>query len=81
MAFTVGKIVLSPALVTTTLSASATRRPERFGGPYEDNRAPAAALFGSQSALSPDAVANRVVYAIRHGEFFIFSPTPSPALG
>lgn len=69
----IGVSVLCPALVMTTLGASATRRPERFGGPYQDDRTPAATLLGNDTALSPDKVGDRLVHAIRHGEFFIFT--------
>ena len=70
----VGVSVLCPALVTTTLAASSTRRPARFGGPYDEpGRAAAAALLGGDSALPPEAVGERVVHAIHHREFFIFT--------
>jgi hypothetical protein len=45
----------------------------RSGGPYQDDRTSAAALLGSDKALSPDRVGDRVVHAIRNSEFFIFT--------
>jgi NAD(P)-dependent dehydrogenase (short-subunit alcohol dehydrogenase family) len=69
----VGVSVLCPALVTTTLNASSRRRPERFGGPFEENRVDVASLVTEQTAWTPDEVGARVVHAIRHGEFFIFT--------
>ena len=74
----IGVSVLCPALVRTTLAAAGTRRPERFGGPYDTSGAPgAAALLDAATMQSPDAVGERVVAAIRGREFFIFThPEP-----
>lgn len=68
----IGVSVLCPAAVNTEIYASATHRPERFGGPYEappDN--PVKSLLAE--GLAPDAVGRRVLRAIRDGEFFIFT--------
>jgi NAD(P)-dependent dehydrogenase (short-subunit alcohol dehydrogenase family) len=69
----IGVSVLCPALVTTTINRSASRRPERFGGAFREDRVDIAALVTDQDAWSPDAVGDRVVHAIRNGEFFIFT--------
>jgi NAD(P)-dependent dehydrogenase (short-subunit alcohol dehydrogenase family) len=69
----IGVSVLCPALVTTTINESSRRRPERFGGPFAENRVDVAALVTDQSAWTPDEVGERVVHAIRNGEFFIFT--------
>ncbi|HXP72944.1 MAG TPA: SDR family NAD(P)-dependent oxidoreductase [Stellaceae bacterium] len=69
----VGVSVLCPALVTTTINASSRRRPERFGGPFTEDRVDVAALVSDQIAWSPDAVGDRVVHAVRNSEFFIFT--------
>lgn len=70
----IGVSVLCPALVRTTLAAAASRRPERFGGPYDSGGAPGAAeLLDGATAQSPDQIGERVVAAIRGREFFIFT--------
>ncbi len=70
----IGVSVLCPALVTTTINNSSNRRPDRFGGPFIENRVDIAALVaGEQAAWTPDEVGDRVVHAIRNGEFFIFT--------
>ncbi|HUB96078.1 MAG TPA: SDR family NAD(P)-dependent oxidoreductase [Stellaceae bacterium] len=69
----IGVSVLCPALVTTTINASSRRRPERFGGPFAENRVDVAALVSDQVAWTPDEVGHRVVHAIRNSEFFIFT--------
>jgi NAD(P)-dependent dehydrogenase (short-subunit alcohol dehydrogenase family) len=71
----VGVSVLCPALVRTTLQESAGRRPERFGGPYDK------VVHGHElemptmqpTELLPDEVGDRVLAAIRNGEFYIFT--------
>lgn len=71
----IGVSVLCPALVRTTLQKSAQRRPERFGGPY------ARVVPGHEldmptmqpRELQPDEVGERVLAAIRNGDFFIFT--------
>jgi NAD(P)-dependent dehydrogenase (short-subunit alcohol dehydrogenase family) len=69
----IGVSVLCPALVTTTINASSRRRPDRFGGPFVEDRVDVAALVSDQIAWSPDEVGTRVVHAIRKSEFFIFT--------
>jgi NAD(P)-dependent dehydrogenase (short-subunit alcohol dehydrogenase family) len=69
----IGVSVLCPALVTTTINASSKRRPERFGGPFAEDRVDVAALVSDQIAWTPDEVGDRVVHAIRTSEFFIFT--------
>jgi NAD(P)-dependent dehydrogenase (short-subunit alcohol dehydrogenase family) len=70
----IGVSVLCPALVTTTMNASSRRRPERFGGPFTEDRVDVAALVSDQQvAWTPDEVGDRVVHAMRNAEFFIFT--------
>jgi len=68
----IGASVLCPALVNTTLHASSQRRPARLGGPYERPGAEIARAWQS-AGLSPDDVGRRVLDAIAHSEFFIFT--------
>jgi NAD(P)-dependent dehydrogenase (short-subunit alcohol dehydrogenase family) len=68
----IGASVLCPALVSTTLHASAQRRPARFGGPYERPGADVARARLS-AGLSPDDVGMRVLNAVAASEFFIFT--------
>jgi NAD(P)-dependent dehydrogenase (short-subunit alcohol dehydrogenase family) len=67
-----GVSVLCPALVATTLFASAARRPARLGGPSERPGAEVAKAWQS-AGLAPDEVGKRVLDAIASGEFFIFT--------
>src|SRR5690348_888173 len=67
-----GVSVLCPALVSTTLYASAARRPERLGGPFERPGADTAKAWMA-AGLAPDEVGKRVLDAIARGEFFIFT--------
>jgi len=69
----VGVSVLCPALVTTTINRSSRRRPERFGGAFDEDRVDISNLVTDQDAWSPDRVGDRVVHAIRKREFFIFT--------
>jgi NAD(P)-dependent dehydrogenase (short-subunit alcohol dehydrogenase family) len=68
----IGVSVLCPALVNTTLHASSQRRPARLGGPYERPGANFAKPWQA-SGLSPDDVGRRVLDAVAHSEFFIFT--------
>jgi NAD(P)-dependent dehydrogenase (short-subunit alcohol dehydrogenase family) len=68
----IGVSVLCPALVATTLYASATRRPVRLGGPFERPRADIAKAWQS-AGLAPDEVGKRVLDAVAKAEFFIFT--------
>jgi len=68
-----GVSVLCPALVASTIYASAQRRPERLGGPLAqlETEAASAALFAT--GLPPDDVGRRVLDAVAANEFFIFT--------
>lgn len=68
----IGVSVLCPALVATTLYDAGARRPERFGGAYvrPDTQQ---ARMRMAAGMSPDAVGARVLHAIRHDEFFVFT--------
>jgi NAD(P)-dependent dehydrogenase (short-subunit alcohol dehydrogenase family) len=68
----IGVSVLCPAQVDTTLYDSGKRRPERFGGSYTRSDLSEARNRAS-TGLSPDAAGERVLHAIRHDEFFIFT--------
>jgi NAD(P)-dependent dehydrogenase (short-subunit alcohol dehydrogenase family) len=68
----IGASVLCPALVNTTLHASSQRRPARLGGPYERPGAEIAKAWQS-AGLAPDDVGRRVLDAVAHSEFFIFT--------
>src|SRR3984957_14821025 len=68
----IGASVLCPALVNTTLHASSQRRPARLGGPYE-RPAAAEAKVRHSAGLAPDDVGRRVLDAVAHSEFFIFT--------
>jgi NAD(P)-dependent dehydrogenase (short-subunit alcohol dehydrogenase family) len=67
-----GVSVLCPALVATTLYASAARRPERLGGPFERPGADIGKAWQA-AGLAPDDVGKRVLDAVTKGEFFIFT--------
>jgi NAD(P)-dependent dehydrogenase (short-subunit alcohol dehydrogenase family) len=67
-----GASVLCPALVATTLYASAARRPVRLGGPFERPGADVAKAWQA-SGLAPDEVGKRVLDAVARREFFIFT--------
>jgi len=67
-----GVSVLCPALVSSTLYASAARRPERLGGPFERPGADIAKAWMA-AGLAPDDVGKRVLDAVTRGEFFIFT--------
>jgi NAD(P)-dependent dehydrogenase (short-subunit alcohol dehydrogenase family) len=67
-----GVSVLCPALVASTLYASAARRPARLGGPFERPGGDIATAWQS-AGLPPDEVGKRVLDAVTLGEFFIFT--------
>ena len=67
-----GVSVLCPALVATTLYASAARRPERLGGPFDRPGADVGKAWMA-AGLAPDEVGKRVLDAVTGGEFFIFT--------
>jgi NAD(P)-dependent dehydrogenase (short-subunit alcohol dehydrogenase family) len=67
----VGVSVFCPALVASTLGQSSRRRPARFGGAYESP--PSLRRYMPTAAITPDAAGARVLHAIQHDEFFVFS--------
>ena len=67
-----GVSVLCPALVATTLYASAARRPERLGGPFDRPGADVGKAWMA-AGLAPDEVGKRVLDAVAGREFFIFT--------
>jgi NAD(P)-dependent dehydrogenase (short-subunit alcohol dehydrogenase family) len=67
----IGVSVFCPALVATTLGQSSRRRPAQFGGGYEPPPAPRRQM--PTDAITPDAAGARVLHAIRHDEFFVFT--------
>ena len=67
----IGVSVFCPALVATTLGRSARRRPARFGGAYEPP--PSSPRQMPTDAITPDAAGARVLHAIQHDEFFVFT--------
>lgn len=68
----IGVCVLAPAAVDTGIFHSGRARPERFGGaaarPQSEQFAPLL-----QQGLHPDLVGERVLHAIRNGEFIVFT--------
>ena len=68
----IGVSVLAPAAVKTRIYTSGENRPARFGGPYAE---PGNDAFQSEldEGLEPDVVGERVVRAIRHNEFYVFT--------
>ena len=67
----IGVSVFCPALVASTLGQSARRRPARFGGAYEPP--PSLRRHMPTGAITPDAAGARVLHAIEHDEFFVFT--------
>jgi NAD(P)-dependent dehydrogenase (short-subunit alcohol dehydrogenase family) len=70
----IGVSVLAPAAVNTQIYRSGANRPARFGGPFTPSghdRLQEELRHG----LDPDVVGERVVRAIRGGEFFVFTHT------
>jgi NAD(P)-dependent dehydrogenase (short-subunit alcohol dehydrogenase family) len=68
----VGISVLAPAAVATGIFRSARARPERLGS-GQDNPAQLALEDLIREGWNPERVGRRVVHAIRHGEFYIFT--------
>src|SRR5882672_3961248 len=68
----IGVSVLAPAAVKTRIYSSGENRPARFGGPYQE---PGNHPFRHEldAGLDPDVVGDRVVRAIRHNEFYVFT--------
>ena len=75
----IGVSVLCPGAVRTSIFGSAATRPERFGGAYSRPQQEALHSAFSSGALSPEAVGQRVLRAIRDGEFYIFTHTAERA--
>lgn len=75
----IGVSVLCPSYVRTRIGESGRNRPERYGPTQPlDPASPAAALIAElarniDAGLEPDAVAARVLAAIRHDELYIFT--------
>jgi NAD(P)-dependent dehydrogenase (short-subunit alcohol dehydrogenase family) len=67
----IGVSVFCPALVASTLGQSARRRPARFGGAYVPP--PSERRHMPTAAITPDAAGARVLHAIQHDEFFVFT--------
>jgi NAD(P)-dependent dehydrogenase (short-subunit alcohol dehydrogenase family) len=77
--FGIGVSVLCPDYVRTGIADSGRNRPQRYG-PVQtlDPASPAAAMVAEiarrlQAGLEPDAVAARVLEAIRNGELYVFT--------
>lgn len=72
----IGVSVLCPGAVRTAIFDSAATRPDRFGGAYSrpEQEALRSAMIGG-AGLEPEAVGQRVLQAIRDGEFYIFTHT------
>ena len=75
----VGVSVLCPGFVRTQIAASARNRPERYGAartPAPGSARAALAVHLAERAaagLDPDAVAARVLDAVRRGELYVFT--------
>jgi NAD(P)-dependent dehydrogenase (short-subunit alcohol dehydrogenase family) len=70
----IGVSVLCPGPVRTRIFEGAATRPDQFGGPYvrPEHERIGARLLGS-GALEPEQVGARVLHAIRHDEFYVFT--------
>jgi len=75
----IGVSVLCPSFVRTRIGESGRNRPERYGRPQPlDPASPAAAMVAEiarniDAGLEPDAVAARVLTAIRQDQLYIFT--------
>jgi len=76
----IGASVLCPGAVLTRMQQAGRNRPERLGGPFDGSKDPlAAARFAmlranaAASGLTPDAVAQLVLAAIRSNALYIFT--------
>jgi NAD(P)-dependent dehydrogenase (short-subunit alcohol dehydrogenase family) len=75
----IGVSVLCPSYVRTGIGASGRNRPQRYGAsPTLDPASPAAAMVAEialrlQAGLEPDAVAARVLDAVRNDEIYVFT--------
>lgn len=68
----IGVSVLCPGAVNTRITRSGRNRPDRFGGAYERGGTDGLQAALSQG-LSGEQVGERVLRAIRDGEFYIFT--------
>ncbi len=68
----VGVSILAPAAVKTGIFHSGRARPERMGGAFKRDASEQFAHL-LEEGLEPDVVGERVLRAIRHGEFYIFT--------
>lgn len=70
----IGVSVLCPGPVRTRIFAGAAARPEQFGGPYArpQHERMATRMLGT-GALDPAQVGARVLHAIEHDEFYVFT--------
>ena len=79
----IGVSVLCPSYVRTGIGESGRNRPQRYGpSPTLDPASPAAAMVADialrlQAGLEPDAVAARVLNAIRNDELYVFTHADS----
>jgi NAD(P)-dependent dehydrogenase (short-subunit alcohol dehydrogenase family) len=79
----IGVSVLCPSFVRTGIGESGRNRPPRYGpAPPLDPASPAAAMLAEialrlQAGLEPDAVAARVLDAIRNDELYVFTHADS----
>jgi NAD(P)-dependent dehydrogenase (short-subunit alcohol dehydrogenase family) len=77
--FGIGVSVLCPSFVRTRIGESGRNRPERYGRAQPlDPASPAAAMVAEiarniDAGLEPDAVAARVLAAIRDDDLYIFT--------
>jgi NAD(P)-dependent dehydrogenase (short-subunit alcohol dehydrogenase family) len=75
----IGVSVLCPSYVRTGIGESGRNRPQRYGpGQPLDPASPAAAMVAEiaaqlQAGLAPEAVAARVLDAIRNGDLYVFT--------
>lgn len=70
----IGVSVLAPAAVNTGIFMSGRARPERMGGAFKRPESEQFAHLLSEG-LPPDMLGERVLRAIRHREFYIFTHT------
>jgi NAD(P)-dependent dehydrogenase (short-subunit alcohol dehydrogenase family) len=67
----VGVSVLCPGMVDTGLATSPRHRPERFGGPGDDNR-----WLSLDGGMDPETVGTLAVEGMRRGDFVIMTHAP-----
>jgi NAD(P)-dependent dehydrogenase (short-subunit alcohol dehydrogenase family) len=79
----IGVSVLCPSYVRTGIGASGRNRPQRYGpSPTLDPASPATAMVADialrlQAGLEPDAVAARVLDAVRNDDLYVFTHADS----